>query len=123
MTRETATMLARWQPHAACGEPLEITREMMQLALGIAGWTLFSKDLTGEAQAVAEVWEVVRDYLMRRTLSVVKWPESLLLPRYRRYRAALREVDRIRCTKPWPPLGTRYSRKMPPAGSSIAAMR
>ena len=56
MTEATLAMLDRWQGAIAQQQPLDIAHEMMQLTLEIAGKTLFSTDLTGEARAVGDAF-------------------------------------------------------------------
>jgi cytochrome P450 len=56
MTEATVNMLARWHVAAANRQPLDMDHEMTQLTLEIVGKTLFSIDLTGEADRVGQAF-------------------------------------------------------------------
>lgn len=57
MTEATTTMVARWRD----GQQLDLAEAMMHLTLEIAGKTLFSRDLTGEANTVGEAFTLVNE--------------------------------------------------------------
>lgn len=73
-------MLARWEGDV----PTELTREMMRLTLDIAGQTLFSVDLTGEAKAVGDAFEAISHQIAHlmtmpfadRLIDVPFWPQT-----------------------------------------------
>ena len=56
MTAATERLLARWEEPAAAGKVLDVSEEMMELTLEIAGRTLFSVDLTREADTVGQAF-------------------------------------------------------------------
>ena len=56
MTDAARETLARWQAPAASGEPMDVAEEMTRLTLEIAGKTLFSMDLTREAEVVGDAF-------------------------------------------------------------------
>ncbi|HEX8649922.1 MAG TPA: cytochrome P450 [Pyrinomonadaceae bacterium] len=95
MTDATEEMLERWQPIAEQGTPLEINAEMMRLTLGIVGRTLFSTDLTNEAEWAGKALSVIREHIMRRMFAVIRLPESLPTPRNRKFREAIRMSDEM----------------------------
>ena len=96
MTDSTKGMLERWRPFAERGEPLEVVSEMMRLTLGIVGKALFSTDLgEREAGTLGDAFEVIRTYSMRRMFALIRLPESFPTTANRRYRAALRSVDKL----------------------------
>src|SRR5262249_7724396 len=54
MVDATSQMLARWREVAAAGTAIDIGPEMSRVALAIAGRTLFSRDVSDEADAVGK---------------------------------------------------------------------
>lgn len=96
MTEAALAMLERWQIAAACGEPLDASKEMMRLTLRIAGLTLFSLDISGEADVVGRAFTEASEYVAHASLD----PLALLLtgfpmPAQLRFRAALRALDKV----------------------------
>lgn len=67
MTACTERMLARWQPLIDSGEPFDLAHEMMELTLEIVGHTLFSIDITQEAETVGEAFTEVSEYISMLT--------------------------------------------------------
>lgn len=67
MTAAADTMLESWHTLAQDGRPLDINEAMMHLTLEIVGKTLFSIDLTREADAVGEAFSVVNEEVARLT--------------------------------------------------------
>jgi cytochrome P450 len=58
MVDATAHLLARWQ-EAVAAQTIDVAPEMSQLALAIAGQTLFSRDVSQEADAVGREFAIV----------------------------------------------------------------
>jgi cytochrome P450 len=67
MTAAADTMLENWHGLAQDGRPLDINEAMMHLTLEIVGKTLFSIDLTREADTVGEAFSVVNEEVARLT--------------------------------------------------------
>lgn len=67
MTAATDTMLQKWHALAKDGRPLDVNEAMMHLTLEIVGKTLFSIDLTREADTVGEAFSVVNEEIARLT--------------------------------------------------------
>lgn len=67
MTAATDTMLQNWHTLAKDGRPLDLNETMMHLTLEIVGKTLFSIDLTREADTVGEAFSVVNEEVARLT--------------------------------------------------------
>lgn len=67
MTAAADTMLENWQALVKDGRPLDINEAMMHLTLEIVGKTLFSIDLTREADTVGEAFSVVNEEVARLT--------------------------------------------------------
>jgi cytochrome P450 len=95
MTDSAEKMLRHWRLPAEYGTPVEISSEMLQLTLGIVGKALFSRDLSYGADVVTDAFDVIRAHTMRRLTSFIKLPQSLPLPRNRKFRAAVATADRL----------------------------
>ncbi len=65
MTAAANRMLENWHAPAKDGRPLDINEAMMHLTLEIVGKTLFSIDLTREADTVGEAFSVVNEEVAR----------------------------------------------------------
>ncbi len=94
---ETRRMLEGWAS-AADGAPpadLDVGREMTALTLAIAGRTLFSADLRGEARAIGDALDVVLPVITHRTEALFNLPLAWPLPAHRRFHAALATTDRL----------------------------
>jgi cytochrome P450 len=89
MVELTRRRLDRWTPGAA----INLDQEMSQLALEIAGQTLFGVDLREEAGWLGETAEILRETFIREFLAFVPLPDWLPLPSKRRMRRAIRTLD------------------------------
>ncbi len=87
-------MLARWQPYAATGRPLDIAAEMMHAALQIVGRTLFSVEIGDQADVLARATLTVLDHIVFRARTFGVIPAWLPTPGNLRARRALRTLDR-----------------------------
>lgn len=67
MTTATEAMLETWHTLAKDGRPLDVNEAMMHLTLEIVGKTLFSIDLTREADTVGEAFAVVNEEIAHLT--------------------------------------------------------
>lgn len=67
MTAAADTMLESWHPLAKDGRPLDMNEAMMHLTLEIVGKTLFSIDLTREADTVGDSFSAVNEEIARLT--------------------------------------------------------
>src|SRR5262249_5787188 len=85
----TRRRLDRWE----AGTALNLDREMSELALEIAGETLFGVDLRDQAAWLGETAEVLRETFIREFLAPIPLPDWLPLPSKRRMRRAIRELD------------------------------
>lgn len=93
VTEAAARMLARWEPLARAGEPVDIDAEMMRLALEIVGQALFSVDLSASAGELTGAVLTTLDYLVYRARNPFSPPTFLPTRRNRAFRAALRTLD------------------------------
>lgn len=93
MTAATESMLERWSRYA--GRPLDVASEMMRLTYTIVGRTLFSADVTEDADEVEQAMEVLLAHTYRRLERVIDPPLSFPTPGNLRFKAALATVDRV----------------------------
>ena len=97
MVQATARMLDRWHTAARDGQPLDVSAEMTQLTLEIAGLTLFSMDLTGQASTVGTAFTDVNHIITRLTMQpfapfTVRMP---FVPTTRRLNAGIHTLDTV----------------------------
>jgi cytochrome P450 len=96
MVEATNRSLNRWQTSADSGQPLNIGIELSRLALAIAGQTLFSRDVSQEADAVGSSFGVVGRYLERRFNNVLSTPPLWVpTPANARFKNARRTLNEI----------------------------
>jgi cytochrome P450 len=91
MVEYAERMIAGWNKN----EVRDIHRDMMRLTLQIVVRTLFSADISGDADTVSRVLsKMVRPFASQATL---KWilDNRLPTPTHRRFNAAAREIDNI----------------------------
>ena len=92
MTEATERMLARWDA-LPDGTVLDVDAEMMKVTLEIVGRTLFSVDLSREADALVRAVLAALDFVIYRAQTPWAWPLALPTPRNRGFRAALAVLD------------------------------
>jgi cytochrome P450 len=95
MTDATAQMLTRWEQSAATGQVLDIGAEMSRLTLAIAGRTLFSVDVSAEADTVGRALNVLLPYLDHRFTHPLSLPVWVPTPHNLRFKQAVRVMDRV----------------------------
>ncbi len=95
MTGAAQKALESWQPAAAEGRVVDISREMMRLTLDVACRSLFSMDIMGKASAIARSVDLVLEDFIFRFDHPFYPPANVPTLRNRRYRAAVAELDRI----------------------------
>ena len=84
MTAAAERRFSRWEDSARAGKVVEFDREMMEMTLEIAGRTLFSVDLTGEAREVGIVFNRLNELFAKLVVSPVSlytmripfWPST-----------------------------------------------
>jgi cytochrome P450 len=84
----TQRRLDRWATRVA----IDLDREMSELAVEIAGKTLFGVDLREQATWLGETAEVLRQTFIREFLTPIPLPDWLPLPSKRRMRRTIREL-------------------------------
>ncbi len=92
MVDATDAMLADWRCKSG---PFDIASEMMRLTYTIVGRTLFSADVSGEADAVEQAMAVLLAHTYGRLQRIVDLPLAVPTPGNRRFNAALATVDRV----------------------------
>ena len=97
MTGATALMLDRWQDSAQDAGHVDVLQEMMRLTLEIAGRTLFSVDLRGEADRIGPAFTAINRQFrhfsahpLGATLLQMEW-----LPRTRRFLGNVARLDEV----------------------------
>ena len=96
MTDATTRMLdKRWQGHAQRREPLDIAKEMMHLTLDIVGWTLFSTDVTKDADRIGNALSAALVLAMRKLRAIIDLPEFVPTPTNRQYQQAKAVLDDV----------------------------
>jgi cytochrome P450 len=93
MTNCTAAMLDRWQKRD--GQSFDVVGEMMRLTLDIVSKTLFSRDIENEAPNIAHAVTLFVEHIGKRTQTLFSMPTYVPTSYNRRYKAAIRILDRI----------------------------
>ena len=91
MIDETLTQIAKWKPN----QQVDLSHEMMELTLAIAGKTMFGADVRREAATVSSALELA----MRATVAAITSPVQLgynwPLPRHLMMKRAVKMLDEI----------------------------
>ncbi len=95
MTGTTATLLERWRDHAARGEPLNLSVEMVHHALSVLAQCIFSADWSREAEVMGPAVEVAIGHAYHQLEAFVSLPEHVPTPANRRFKAARALLDEI----------------------------
>ena len=94
MTDETLAMLDRWQPAMASERPIDVLAEMARLTLNVVTGALFHAHVGEEPEVLRRaISTLVEDTGYRFEVPFYP-PHRVPTPRNRRFRAALRAVDR-----------------------------
>lgn len=94
ITDDTEKMLDRWDERPT-GDPLDLDAEMSRLTLGIVGRTLFGAEVGEEAGGVGASLASVLNLGFQRTGRFIPVPPGLPTPKNRRYRNAVRHLNRV----------------------------
>lgn len=97
MTQATVQTLESWRDVAKQGTPLDVSEEMMRLTLEIVGKSLFSVDLTREADTVGDAFTAVnRQFRQFSSHPFGVWlMNATWLPRTRRFMGNVAVLDRV----------------------------
>ncbi len=95
MVAQTEAMLRRWQPLCENKKILDIDHEMTRLTLQIAGLTLLSADVGGDAETVGTAVNTLNAWTSRAMMHPLQPPLWVPTPSNRRALRARRSLDRI----------------------------
>jgi cytochrome P450 len=95
MSECAAAAIERWKGRAARGGAFDVAPEMARLTLQILGRCIFQRDLTDEADAIGRALTVVLHHTVSTVESLLPVPKAIPTPANRRFRQALRELDRV----------------------------
>lgn len=91
MVGEALKQIAKWR----AGERIDLSAEMMEMTLAIAGRTLFNADVRGDARVVAEALEMAMRAQLANLTSPLQLGYEWPLPRHRKMRRAVKMLDDI----------------------------
>ena len=94
MTGETLAALERWRPAMERGEPLDVPAEMARLTLDVVTGALFHAHVGEEPGVIGRAINTIVEDLGFRFEVPFYPPRRVPTPRNRRFRAAMRTVDR-----------------------------
>ena len=95
MQQETEKRRERWQTAVDTHQSLDMEQEMLQLTLGITMKALFQMDIGGREAELVHLIEETLGYVMFRAQVMVPVPPTWPLPVNRRYRGAMKELDKL----------------------------
>jgi cytochrome P450 len=91
MVAETRNQIAKWRANGQ----IDLSEEMMEMTLAIAGKTLFNADVRGDARIVAEALEMAMRAQLANLTSPLQLGYEWPLPRHRKMRRAVKMLDDI----------------------------
>ncbi|MGE5181157.1 MAG: cytochrome P450 [Acidobacteriota bacterium] len=91
MVAETEAQVARWRGR----HEIDLSREMMEMTLAIAGQTMFGADVRSDARTVAEGLELAMRAQMENLRSPLRLGYEWPLPRHLRMRRAVKMLDDV----------------------------
>jgi cytochrome P450 len=91
MVEETVKQLATWR----AGTEIDLSSEMMELTLAIAGKTMFAADVRSDAANVALGLELAMRAMVESTTSPLRLGYEWPLPRHQRMRRAVKLLDEV----------------------------
>ena len=91
MVEETEKQIASWRDR----HDVDLSREMMEMTLAIAGKTMFGADVRSDASTVAEGLELGMRAQMENLRSPLRLGYEWPLPRHRRMRRAVKMLDEV----------------------------
>src|SRR5262249_38302218 len=91
MVDETRHQLAGWRD----GQRIDVAAEMMEMTLAIAGRTMFSANVRGDAAVVAEALELGMRAQVANMRSPLRLSYAWPLPRHRQMRRAVAMLDQV----------------------------
>lgn len=97
MTKATSRLIEAWQSHARQDLVIDVSEEMARLTLEIVGKSLFSVDLTREAQTVGEAFTAVNRQFRQFSSNPfgIQMMKMRWLPRTRRFLGNIAILDEV----------------------------
>jgi cytochrome P450 len=95
MLDSTEDTLRRWGDLEASGEEIDVSAEMMQLTLRIAGLTMLSRDLEGESADIGQALTDIVEVFNENVASIIPFRRHLPTPRNLKARAASAKLDAV----------------------------
>jgi cytochrome P450 len=92
---ETDQLLDRWERHAERGEPFDVAREMVHLALANLGGAMFSTEWREEALKMGDAVEYTIGYAYKLLTQPVVVPENVPTPANKRFKEERRTLEQI----------------------------
>ena len=93
MVEDIEAMLQRWETPSASHTPVDINQEMMRLAMGIIGRTMFNISIDQEAMQAASAFAYVLEFVSQQTIRFVDIPMFIPTKANRRFNASMRILD------------------------------
>ncbi len=91
MVAETRAQIARWK----VGQKIDLSHEMMEMTLAIAGKTMFNADIRRDAKVVSEGLELGMRSMVANITSPVRLGYDWPLPRHLRMKRAVKMLDEV----------------------------
>jgi cytochrome P450 len=91
MVDETRKQVAAWRP----GQRIDLSSEMMEMTLAIAGKTMFAADVRGDASTVAHGLELAMRAMVANLSSPIRLGYRWPVPRHLRMRRAVKMLDEV----------------------------
>lgn len=95
MTTIIGSMLRQWEEPAERGQPIDVSFEMMRLALNIIAKTTLNIDANQMASTTYEAFTDALDFIITRTVTVLDVPRFIPTEQNRRFNQAIRTLDQI----------------------------
>lgn len=95
MTGTAEDHLESWQNYRAAGEPVDLVDEMMALTLQVIVSTMFTRDISGQAEELGGAFTEVLRFIDRRSFGSRSVPLWVPTAANRRAKAAVATIDRI----------------------------
>ncbi len=95
MTEAVEKMLFGWEEKAHSGQTVDVDQAMMNLALEILGKAMLGIDLSEDAPELTDAVLTVLDHIVGQVKSPPGIPAFIPTPANRRFRAAMRTLDRV----------------------------
>jgi len=95
MADAARALVDEWRPRADGKTAFDVTPELLRVTLRILGLALFGIDLSDESAEIGRALTEVLHHTMERTRSVFHLPHFVPTPKNRRFKQALRTLDRV----------------------------